>query len=416
MRDVMIKVDGVSKQYRLGVIGQTTLRDEMARLSAKLLGKEDPTLKIGKEGESRKGTLLALSDVSFEVRSGEALGIIGHNGAGKSTLLKLISKITRPTSGRICLNGRVASMLEVGTGFHPELTGLENIYVNGATLGMSRKEIDGKLEEIVAFSECERFIDTPVKRYSSGMYLKLGFSVAAHLDAEIVIMDEVLAVGDVAFQNKCIRKMKEISESGRTILYVSHNLDTVRRLCDRCIVLDHGKLVIDGGVESAIRRYLSHGFNTESARELGTLPRPYAVAGMARMESIAIDGGQNVLKRGARLCFTLRWRAAATLDHMRLRVGTWSADGVAVAVSFADIPSAGEGEHEAHVCLDVSRLVPGKYSLELLLVETDAAGRMVKQDALREAISFEIIMSENSQVFRFHNKDWGYSELPMTVE
>lgn len=414
MGSAMIKVDGVSKEYRLGVIGQTTLRDELARLGARLKHQEDPTLKIGKARISQKGMFEALSDVSFEVGQGEALGIIGHNGAGKSTLLKLINKITLPTSGKIYLNGRVASMIEVGTGFHPELTGRENIYVNGAILGMSRKEIDGKLDQIIGFSECSQFIDTPVKRYSSGMYLKLGFSVAAHLDANIIIMDEVLAVGDAAFQDKCIRKMKELSGAGRTVLYVSHNMNTIRSLCDRCIVLNQGKLVFDGDVESAIQHYLSQGFFDGAARDLKDLRRPYATKQMARMESIAIANG-NVLSRGESLQFTLCWRAQRAFSHMRLRVGTWSADGNAVAVSFADFPSAEEGAHESHVRVDVSRLAPGRYCLELLLLEIER-GDMVKQDVLKEAISFEIVMSNESQIFCYYHKDWGYLELPMTVD
>ena len=193
---------------------------------------------------------LVLDDVSFEVSKGECVGIIGHNGAGKSTLLKLISRITAPTSGDIWMNGRVASMLEVDTEFHGELTGRENIYMNGAILGMKKKEIDEKMEDIIEFSECRQFIDTPVKRYSSVMYVKLAFSVAAHLDSEIMIMDEVLAVGDINFQQKCLEKMRSVAtEEGRTILYVSHNMSTIRTLCNRCMVLDHGKLNFDGDAE-----------------------------------------------------------------------------------------------------------------------------------------------------------------------
>ena len=275
MNDLMIKVEGVSKEYRLGVIGGTTLREEMQRMVAKIRHKEDPTLKIGQERVNKVGKFMALSDISFEARKGEALGIIGHNGAGKSTLLKLITRITAPTSGVIGLNGRVASMLEVGTGFHPELTGRENIYVNGAILGMTKKEIDSKIEDIIDFSECRQFIDTPVKRYSSGMYVKLAFSVAANLDSEIVIMDEVLAVGDVAFQNKCIQKMKEIAASGRTVFYVSHNMGTIRSLCNRCIVLNKGKVQFDGGVEEAIECYVSTNFDMTCDRNLCEQKRPY---------------------------------------------------------------------------------------------------------------------------------------------
>lgn len=258
MKDVMIQLENVSKQYRIGQVGCSTLRDALQRLEARLFGKDDPTRKIGENVYSKDDTFLALDKVSFSIAKGERVGIIGRNGAGKSTLLKLISRITTPSTGKIGLNGRVASMLEVGTGFHPELNGIENIYVNGAILGMTKNEIRSKIETIVDFSECRQFIDTPVKRYSSGMYVKLAFSVAAHLDSEIVIMDEVLAVGDMQFQQKCIAKMNEISRSeGKTILYVSHNMNTIRDLCDRCIVLDHGSVAFDGDVNKAIELYNS---------------------------------------------------------------------------------------------------------------------------------------------------------------
>ena len=257
--ELMLKVENVSKIYKLGEIGGTTLRDELQRLLAKLRKKEDPTKKIGAKNYNKGEKFKALDNISFEVKKGERIGIIGHNGAGKSTLLKLISRVTGPTEGKIHLNGRVASMLEVGTGFHPELTGRENVYMNGAILGMTKKEIDAKMENIIEFSEVRQFIDTPVKRYSSGMYVKLAFSVAAHLDSEIMIMDEVLAVGDMAFQNKCLTKMKDVSEQdNRAILYVSHNMNTIRQLCDRVIVLGNGHIIYDGNVEEGISFYVGH--------------------------------------------------------------------------------------------------------------------------------------------------------------
>ena len=237
MSELMIKIDNVSKQYRLGDIGGRTLQGDFESWWAKKRGKDDPNLKIGSKVYEKNETFLALDGVSFGVKKGERVGIIGHNGAGKSTLLKLLCRVTAPSKGEIGLNGRITSMLEVGTGFNGELTGRENIYMNGAILGMTKKEIDSKIEDIIEFSECRQFIDTPVKRYSSGMYVKLAFAVAAHLDSEIMIMDEVLAVGDMAFQKKCLEKMSDVSKSdGRTILYVSHNMNTIRQLCDRCIV------------------------------------------------------------------------------------------------------------------------------------------------------------------------------------
>lgn len=256
-RPVAIQVSGVKKMYRLGQIGGGTLQADLQSWFARVRGKEDPNTKIG-EGERIKGqTFMALNGIDLTIYQGEAVGIIGSNGAGKSTLLKLLSKVTAPTEGEIDIYGRIASMLEVGTGFNGELTGRENVYMNGAILGMTKQEIDAKMEQIIEFSEVRDFIDTPVKRYSSGMFVKLAFSVAAHLDSEIMIMDEVLAVGDMAFQKKCLDKMKAAANlDGRTVLYVSHNMNTIRTLCERCIVLDKGRVIFEGEVEEAIRRYM----------------------------------------------------------------------------------------------------------------------------------------------------------------
>ncbi len=254
----IITIDNVIKEYRLGQIGGGTLKQDLQSLMARLRHKEDPNSIIGEELKGKKGELFrALDGVSFQVKQGERIGLIGHNGAGKSTLLKLLSRVTMPSAGNIVYYGRIASMLEVGTGFHPELTGRENIYLNGAILGMSKAEVETKMNDIIDFAEIAQFIDTPIKRYSSGMKVKLGFSIAAHLDAEIMIMDEVLAVGDMAFQQKCISKMNQLSkEEGRTILYVSHNMNTIRALCTRCVVLNRGKVAFDGDVESGINHYM----------------------------------------------------------------------------------------------------------------------------------------------------------------
>ena len=260
-RPVAIQVSGVKKMYKLGQIGGGTLQKDLQSWWARKRGREDPNSKIGEGERSHGDTFMALNGIDLTIYQGEAVGIIGSNGAGKSTLLKLLSRVTAPTEGEIDIYGRIASMLEVGTGFNPEMTGRENVYMNGAILGMTKQEIDAKMEQIIEFSEVREFIDTPVKRYSSGMFVKLAFSVAAHLDAEIMIMDEVLAVGDMAFQKKCLTKMREASkQDGRTVLYVSHNMDTIRRLCDRCIVLEKGKIIYEGKVKNAIS-YYSGDFN-----------------------------------------------------------------------------------------------------------------------------------------------------------
>jgi len=269
MCETAISVENVSKAYRLGQIGGGTLREDVARWWAKLRGKPDPFLKIGEEHHARKigEQFWALDNVSFQVKQGEVLGVIGRNGAGKSTLLKILSQVTTPTSGQIKIKGRIASLLEVGTGFHPELTGRENIFLNGAILGMTKAEIRKKLDEIVAFSEIEDFIDTPVKRYSSGMYVRLAFAVAAHLEPEILIVDEVLAVGDAEFQKKCLGKMQSVSRNdGRTVLFVSHQIAAVTRLCERALWLDAGRIKQHGEANSVCSEYLANGSSAMSRR------------------------------------------------------------------------------------------------------------------------------------------------------
>jgi len=264
MSTIVIKATDISKQYRLGMVGSGTLKDDIARFWASITGKEDPSLKVGQLNDrTQKGDsdyVWALKDINFEVRQGEILGIIGKNGAGKSTLLKILSKITAPTTGSIKVKGRIASLLEVGTGFHAELTGRENVYLNGAILGMRREEVTRKLEEIIDFAGIARYIDTPVKRYSSGMTVRLGFAVAAHLEPEILVVDEVLAVGDAEFQKKAIGKMQDISkDGGRTVLFVSHNMASIQNLCTRCVVLENGTTVFEGSTDKAIDYYLQGG-------------------------------------------------------------------------------------------------------------------------------------------------------------
>ena len=270
MNEVVIRVDKLGKQYRIGLAPDRyrTLRDTVVdtvtlpfRTARTLLA--GPSMRPG----NGKGTIWALRDVSFEVQRGQVLGIIGRNGAGKSTLLKILSRVTEPTEGLVELRGRVGALLEVGTGFHLELTGRENIYLNGAILGMKRTEIEGKFDEIVAFSEVEQFIDTPVKRYSSGMYLRLAFAVAAHLEPEILVVDEVLAVGDAEFQRKCLGKMSNVAQEGRTVLFVSHNMSAILRLTEQAIVLEKGKLVMQAPTAQAVDYYMSSGFSDIGERQ-----------------------------------------------------------------------------------------------------------------------------------------------------
>ncbi|PRB06856.1 ABC transporter ATP-binding protein [Chryseobacterium sp. MYb7] len=256
-----LKAENISKQYRLGQVGTGTLSHDLNRFWYKVRGKEDPYLKIGEANDrATKGDseyVWSLRDIDFEIEKGDAVGIIGRNGAGKSTLLKLLSKVTKPTTGKIYTNGRIASLLEVGTGFHPEMTGRENVFLNGAILGMTRKEIKRKFDEIVAFSGVERYIDTPVKRYSSGMYVRLAFAVAAHLESEILIVDEVLAVGDAEFQKKCLGKMNDVTKGeGRTILFVSHNMAAVKQLCTSGILLKNGQVAHQGDINSVLENYI----------------------------------------------------------------------------------------------------------------------------------------------------------------
>ncbi|MBW7675621.1 ABC transporter ATP-binding protein [Chryseobacterium chendengshani] len=264
-----LKAENISKQYRLGQVGTGTLTHDLNRFWHQIRGKENPYLKIGEANDrSAKGSsdyVWSLRDIDFEIEQGDAVGVIGRNGAGKSTLLKILSKVTKPTTGKIYTNGRIASLLEVGTGFHPEMTGRENVYLNGAILGMTKKEIKRKFDEIVDFSGVERYIDTPVKRYSSGMYVRLAFAVAAHLESEILIVDEVLAVGDAEFQKKCLGKMGDVTKGeGRTILFVSHNMAAISALCKKGILLENGKMKDSGAIDTVLNTYMNVEKNNET--------------------------------------------------------------------------------------------------------------------------------------------------------
>ena len=422
MSEIMLRVENVSKEYVLGQIGGTTLREELQRVNARLHHREDPTRRVDQMYTAGE-RFIALDGVSFDVKKGEKIGIIGHNGAGKSTLLKLISRVTAPSKGRICLNGRVASMLEVGTGFHGELTGRENIYMNGAILGMKKKEIDEKIEDIIEFSECRQFIDTPVKRYSSGMYVKLAFSVAAHLDAEIMIMDEVLAVGDMAFQKKCINKMNAVAEAeDRTILYVSHNMNTIRQLCDRCIVLDHGKIIFDGDVEKAIAFYFGYMRRDQLRVDLTGFKREeYLKPFRIRMEEIALTGREDpIIETGEELHLELTVNNPDEEADVYLRMIIASMDSNPIMMSATDRPvslPAGKS-YKVRFAVDTSHLAPGNYYLSPNISLMAKEGAYISQDLVHNAFAFDIVKGDgfNNDV-PWRTRYWGnFCPEPLRIE
>ena len=405
-REVMVRISGVKKMYKLGQIGTGTLTRDLQSWWARKRGKEDPNTMIGMDQRSNGETFMALNGIDLTVYKGEAVGIIGGNGAGKSTLLKLLSQVTAPTEGEIDLYGRVASMLEVGTGFHGEMTGRENVYLNGAILGMTRAEIDAKMEEIIEFSEVREFIDTPVKRYSSGMYVKLAFSVAAHLDSEILIMDEVLAVGDMAFQKKCLDKMRDAAKKeGRTVLYVSHNMNTIRQLCDRCVVLNQGKVIFEGDVESSIAAYMGSNGNSGGRVELASLKRAPEFAGHpVTMEAFDTDYENAGFPVGSTLQGTLSLKADRDFDKLYVRAIIKTMEGTPVTMSTARQSfSAGKGEEiSAQLGIDISKLVPGRYALSFVVYEVNQYGGNSNLDGLKDVYYFEIVPVEGFN----NNMEW----------
>ena len=346
----------------------------------------------------------ALRNINFEVKRGEILGIIGRNGAGKSTLLKILSRITEPTEGRVILRGRISSLLEVGTGFHPELTGRENIFLNGAILGMTQREIRTKFDEIVAFAEVEKFIDTPVKRYSSGMYVRLAFAVAAHLEPEILIIDEVLAVGDTEFQKKCIGKMDEVSRSqGRTVLFVSHNMEAVLKLCTRALLIDGGRVRTIGDVKDVVPAYLNSQSSSPSLVDLSTKPRTQDFTRKARLARvIPSDAGSWSLPFGKPLSLDLSIEVDASVSKIDVIVGVFSARGFEVA-SWTNKCSNVElvvrpGRNTFRITYQNLRLLPGRYSLGFGII-----GDRGYEDAVNEAVQFEITSSVEAAKIEAHH-------------
>lgn len=393
--DIVLKVDNVSKEYILGAVTGGTLKDAVKEM-------------FGKKGSNRNKRFTALDSVSFTAERGETIGLIGANGAGKSTLLKLISRITAPTKGKIYIDGRVASMLEVGTGFHPELTGMENIYLNGSILGMSKSEIDKKIESIIEFSEVREFIDTPVKRYSSGMYVKLAFAIASHLDAEIMIMDEVLAVGDVNFQLKCIDKMREIAKSdGKTVIYVSHNLDTVKKLCKRCIVLDHGKLCFDGDIDEAARIYYGYNDTSENAgKDLSQILRPGWLdrddVRMTEVDCLGYEDDDNILR------LKIHWRCNRDIDNLCFRFELFDEAERCFAISCANnFVSCKAGDTgETVMNIDLSRVVDGLYETHYTMFYSDAYRQGINVDWVK-GMTVKINRRQKLESVKWDRANWG---------
>lgn len=392
----VIKVENVSKQYRLGYVGSNTIRDDLSRWWHGVLGKENPMLKIGESNDrSKKGEsdyVWALKDINFEVEQGEVLGIIGRNGAGKSTLLKILSKVTAPTTGSIKVKGRIASLLEVGTGFNPELTGRENIFLNGAILGMRKWEIQKKLDEIVDFAGVERYIDTPVKRYSSGMYVRLAFAVAAHLEPEILIVDEVLAVGDAEFQKKCLGKMKDVSGQGRTVLFVSHNMAAIQNLCSHVMVLSHGtvgqpKTNTEAGIQyynQSVASQLSFDFSKRTDRQ---------GSGKLRFTGISFfDKDYNEIVQpicGQHIIIRLPYKVYQPVKNIAVAIGfnSWSGENKFILGSDLVGKSYGLIEHNGHFECEISRfpLSAGSY-----LINVFAKSEHETIDWIQEAASIDI--------------------------
>jgi lipopolysaccharide transport system ATP-binding protein len=420
MTDAALTVDGIGKHYRLGrQAGYSTLRETLTRTAASPVRWVSAGARRVLRGRApdQDPSIWALKDVSFTVAHGQVLGIIGRNGAGKTTLLKILSRIVHPTEGRVVIRGRVGSLLEVGTGFHPELSGRENIFLNGAILGMPRAEITRKFDAIVDFSGVERFIDTPVKRYSSGMYVRLAFAVAAYMEPDILMVDEVLAVGDAAFQARCLGKIGEIVSSGRTVLFVSHNMAAVRSLCTRAIILESGRLRLDGTVDACIQQYLSSGrAPEEDGRTNLAEHQPRAGSGSVRIVGFAArprGGSGGPLSTGADADLVIYYRAREDRPLLRLAAGVGVTDGMGNAIfgcattmsyrDFVDIPATG-----AIVCrLTKLPLIPGEYTVNLMLKDDQGVADMVDN-----ACRFLVENAGTSELLNLPSRLWGNVIVP----
>lgn len=413
----VIKVENLSKLYNLGTIGTGTMSRDLERYWARLRGREDPFMIVGETNDrttkTESGVVWSLKDINFEIEQGDAVGIIGRNGAGKSTLLKILSRITSPTTGSIKTKGRIASLLEVGTGFHPELTGTENIYLNGAVLGMRKAEIKRKFDEIVEFSGVERYIDTPVKRYSSGMYVRLAFAVAAHLESEILIVDEVLAVGDAEFQKKCLGKMGEVSRGeGRTVLFVSHNMGAVSQLCSTLILLENGKIEFKGNVNDGYNIYQKHAAN-DFQREYVSLINDHIANQPAHISSINLDNSQfNDLATNEPLLFRIGIKSNKEIANHRIGVKINTIDGKPIGLLFSEPIVSMLSNTELEVTLQVKNhnLAKGVYVVDFSLGvgnEEEAISELhVIQGAITFGISKKNMVSE-TKISNWNKLNWG---------
>ena len=398
----VIKVENLSKQYRLGDVGTGTLRDDFKRWTHRIMGKEDPFLKIGEENDrSKKGEsdyVWALKDINFEVEQGDVVGIIGRNGAGKSTLLKILSRTTAPTTGSVRVKGRIASLLEVGTGFHGELSGRENIYLNGAIMGLRKWEIDKKLDEIIDFAGVDKYLDTPVKRYSSGMYVRLAFAVAAHLEPDILIVDEVLAVGDAEFQKKCLGKMKDVSQGqGRTVLFVSHNMQTVQKICRSALLMNNGTIQKAGDIKKIVNHYLNNSsknklfkiFDQSTYSELQLLNGYVESVKFENLDGNEID----LVQVGQYWQLRVKFKLIKPQNHFIIGIGISTSTEIPVYTAWSKPSQMNSGSYEAVFKNDKLLFASGSYELTLGLSEYERSFHFVER-----AINLDIIEIKDESI------------------
>ncbi len=410
MSEKVIDVKNISKRYKV-LCNQDSSDTFVAVLFNSIKGafSRKNKLSVGED-------FWALKDVSFTVNKGDRIGIIGHNGAGKSTLLKVFSRITVPTEGEIQIKGRVSSLLEVGTGFNQELTGRENIYLNGSILGMKKEEIEAKFNDIVEFSEIGNFLDTPVKKYSSGMYVKLAFAVAAHLDPDILIVDEVLAVGDMKFQEKCLGKMEDVAGEGRTVIYVSHSMRTIQQLCNRVIVMDHGKIIYDGDVDEGVKIYMDNNNEigdfvdfTKQERRQGIVQAASMISCKIKWNKDCIFNSDDILK------FSLKWKAYKNINNLRLRVEILYSDNTPAGTTFSEPFESiiASNEYEDNFELDIRSLAPGKYTAVFALTQINKLGAFNDIDGVGNALNFQVINKEEEhEKSAWTHRWWGHVVLP----